>query len=486
MLTLKENSNLILRFLFNKIITRRTDDDPVFLSNPSESAPRQIAEDFKYHQIVNYEASKLSTLLCDAFAKASQTLASSKISDDDTVVYDETDSYILYRGKKYEDIAGLVRNNKSCAAQAVALNIRYTYLRLLTHGLANDYRKMGYSPDDPVVEAFASAFNHFFTRYHSAFPDLETCFGSRGSFFSGGDFMEELIMVNPPFDISVMTEAIGKVVACLETSSQKGRKQSFMLTIPAWMDVDVFTELEKNKYTEKYMIVPKEKTGFIDCMRGIIIQPCNIINVTMSSKIDLKPAINEKSSIPVRFRPKKKITVAVVGPSNVDTDDVKMVWESMAKAVETTLAEWNLEKRHVILVSGGCSWADHVAVRLYLEGGWGGLTLYLPCGFDGKFEDTGKSHWAQNPGKVLNKYHADFSASLGIDSLGDLTRAVENGAVVGVGKGFHERNSLVARSVYLVAFSFGEIKGGTLDTYSKHTGSKAHHIVNSSAVCRKT
>jgi len=484
LLGFKENSNLMLRFLFNKIITSSPEDDPVFPTNRSILAEQQVEQDFKYHKITNCEPSTLSTLIDEGFTRTKKMLDTSIIPEDQTIHYDEKNNSLLYKGKTYSDIAGLAKRFPLYYAQAIALNIRYTYLRLLTHGLANNYSKMGYKSNDPIVEGFASSFNHYFDIYYSAFPDLEICFGSRGSFFNCEQFAEDMIMVNPPFDLSICIEAIRKIITCLDIASTQGKKQSFILTLPAWIDVVEFTSLETNKYIAKYEIIPKNKTNFIDHMQGLEIQPCSIIQITLNSIIS---SIQKIPTIPRRFRPVSikivpiiKYTVSIIGLSHI-TESSKTTIEVYGKMINDCFVQiknnWNLNSTNVTLVSGGCSFSDHIAVLLYLTGKFKGLTLYLPCKFDGKFLDTGQFHWSQNPGRVLNKYHADFSREMGFDSLGDLTKAIEIGAKIEVKNGFHARNSFVAKSDYVIAFSEGEIIGGTLDTFNKAKDSIKSHLI---------
>lgn len=56
---------------------------------------------------------------------------------------------------------------------------------------------------------------------------------------------------------------------------------------------------------------------------------------------------------------------------------------------------------NILLVSGGSAWCDHIAVQLYLDGGFGGLELFLPTNFDlnqRKYIDS-------REGKILNYLH---------------------------------------------------------------------------------
>lgn len=116
--------------------------------------------------------------------------------------------------------------------------------------------------------------------------------------------------------------------------------------------------------------------------------------------------------------------------------------------------------KDAILVSGGAAWSDHIAVRLFLRDACRGLELHLPSEWkQGKF---------QEPAKTANYYHYAFSKAIGQNSLHEIQQAINKGAVVHCHNGYHERNSFVAKEAnVLVAFTWGPISGGTLDTWKK-------------------
>ena len=65
-------------------------------------------------------------------------------------------------------------------------------------------------------------------------------------------------------------------------------------------------------------------------------------------------------------------TVAIIGSAGRNEDGAKMnatVFDAMtAAALRTITDHWHLSPQNVRLVSGGAAWADHVAVRLFLDG----------------------------------------------------------------------------------------------------------------------
>ena len=113
----------------------------------------------------------------------------------------------------------------------------------------------------------------------------------------------------------------------------------------------------------------------------------------------------------------------------------------------------------------------------------GELTLHLPTrlcteGEAPQFYDNGLKDWKNNPGCTANKLHQEFSKKLHEDTLQHLTLADTVGANLLVHSGFHDRNSHVATSDYLLAFTWGSgdvpMEGGTMDTWKKCRGRKYH------------
>ncbi len=133
------------------------------------------------------------------------------------------------------------------------------------------------------------------------------------------------------------------------------------------------------------------------------------------------------------------------------------------------------------LVSGGAAWADHLAVTLWLEGGFRSLHLYLPTTLEalpwgGRWMFDAASY----EGEISNYYHRKFSAHLRRDTLkelGELTGQV--GVVLEVVHGFKQRNSRVAQVDTVIALTWGKGEvpkdGGTKDTWDKaHAATRIH------------
>jgi phosphorylated CTD-interacting factor 1 len=84
-------------------------------------------------------------------------------------------------------------------------------------------------------ECFASPFNHNAGTYWSAFPDTDRFFGSKGSFFTHVDDLEEQggsFYANPPFVEDVMLLMQGQMQKMLAWTAPV----SFVVVIPHWMD----------------------------------------------------------------------------------------------------------------------------------------------------------------------------------------------------------------------------------------------------------
>ena len=131
---------------------------------------------------------------------------------------------------------------------------------------------------------------------------------------------------------------------------------------------------------------------------------------------------------------------------------------------------------HHLLMCYSSTRTDHLAVQLFILEDVGSLTLHLPCPWNGsKYLESKCKH---SSGAISNKYHEMFSKVIKEDSLKQINDAIQLGATVHVHNGFLQRNSFVAQSEYLVAFTWGEgdipKEGGTLDTWTKCKGRKVH------------
>ena len=166
------------------------------------------------------------------------------------------------------------------------------------------------------------------------------------------------------------------------------------------------------------------------------------------------------------------IKVAIIGTAGRGANLAKLtpqIFEKMLKCLITIIeADLGLEWKSIQLVSGGAAWADHLAVILYNRQICQNLLLYLPTEFkDGAYLMNNQI------GKTANFYHSQFSKKMGYNTLGDIDTAINNGCVIdSTNIGFKNRNTKIAKSDYIIAFTFEESQptgGGTLDTWNKAT-----------------
>jgi hypothetical protein len=273
----KEFNHLLLRYILNKIITKTDEDDPIFIYNKSEIVRKQLDKDNKYSGL-NYDLDDLINFIDNELKKAYDILKNTELKKDSEVKI--VDNKLEYKGIMYNDISKLGENNPKYIRYAVALNIRYTYIHLETHGLAREYDLMGFDRDS-ACEGFASAFNHYFNTFCSAFPDLERPYGSIGSFFSQtiDSWNKYIVFVNPPFDETLMNMVFDKVRGFLEEGDKRRLKNPedttdkllesdhhYILTVPNWIDWEGFNKFKNDIHVYMTAIYIKGELPFINYM----------------------------------------------------------------------------------------------------------------------------------------------------------------------------------------------------------------------------
>ena len=131
------------------------------------------------------------------------------------------------------------------------------------------------------------------------------------------------------------------------------------------------------------------------------------------------------------FPPTARIVknVAVVGASEFPAGANAAAMDAIVDALYRHLVE-RISRRtaaEVHLVALGQPWIAHAAVRLLLARRVQGLTLALPCEWDyrrGCFDDRPTDDQSAQMAAYLNRVHADFSAAVGADTLGEIHRAL--------------------------------------------------------------
>jgi hypothetical protein len=193
---------------------------------------------------------------------------------------------------------------------------------------------------------------------------------------------------------------------------------------------------------------------------------------------------------------KEMVRVAVVGTAGRGDDLKRMtsdLYDRMVmEAGRILLDEWKLDPSKIILVSGGSSWSDHVAIDLFLHDKRfydSKMHLYFPCPFDvGKSQYHMESNHFLDCGNRLNWLHNQFSkkrnsakSSLAKSSLHDISEALQNAKCNStVHKGFFYRNLEVGKCDYLLAFTWSQTDkpadGGTAHTWKNSNAKTKHHI----------
>ena len=151
------------------------------------------------------------------------------------------------------------------------------------------------------------------------------------------------------------------------------------------------------------------------------------------------------------------VTVAIVGPSGRDPCNAythgtfRAMMDMAAKTIDGKVG---LPRRDVVLVSGGSAWSDHVAVSLYLDAvqsmsPFAGLRLYLPCAIDVK---SNAFTPLDRCGRILNKLHAQFGRTCGMNTVGEIVMALRTGATATVSHGFLACDVRILESHFLLTF----------------------------------
>lgn len=172
------------------------------------------------------------------------------------------------------------------------------------------------------------------------------------------------------------------------------------------------------------------------------------------------------------------MTIAIIGTAGRDKSKpmTAQLWDAMCDDARARVPQG------ATLVSGGAAWADHLAVRLFLDGHAGGLILHLPSTFAHCRAFAGGRGSA---GSAANYYHGLFKVATGVDGIPEICDAVWRGAQyttqapdIGMGA-FMIRNMEVAKMAdTLIAYTWGEraapADGGTAHTWRICKGSKTH------------
>jgi hypothetical protein len=90
-------------------------------------------------------------------------------------------------------------------------------------------------------ECFASALNHYYDYYCSAFYDIEQYFGSFGSFMAL-QIKKGYYMANPPYDYNLLIKMYDKVKSALSSDDPV----VFIMSIPKWKDFNLEKQIDQD------------------------------------------------------------------------------------------------------------------------------------------------------------------------------------------------------------------------------------------------
>lgn len=176
--------------------------------------------------------------------------------------------------------------------------------------------------------------------------------------------------------------------------------------------------------------------------------------------------------------------VAIIGTAGRDRNRImtRATWDWMVSSAMNCIPAGS----HV--VSGGAAWADHVAVRLFMDGHASALTLHLPS----HMNDSGFIGPYQSAGSAANYYHERFSRAIGENTIQQLLECITHDACTGSAQqpapgysAMFTRNKLVVNELDtehdgMVAFTFGQgnepADGGTNHTWGLFRGHDKLHL----------
>jgi len=114
-----------------------------------------------------------------------------------------------------------------------------------------------------ALECFASPLNTYFGRYCSAFPDVDSPFGSQGSFWNfrptSGSFQ-----ANPPFVPCIMASMADQLEALLAHAESVSAPLSFAVFIPGWKECRAWSQLFASSFLKEHILVAAADHGYCD------------------------------------------------------------------------------------------------------------------------------------------------------------------------------------------------------------------------------
>lgn len=118
-----------------------------------------------------------------------------------------------------------------------------------------------------VGECFASPFNCWYDLYCSAFKDVDTYFGSRGSFFTT-DLPDGMYECNPPFVEEVILMMVDRMKMTMTNKRStcddvSNRAIGYVVFIPNWEDCEGLQRLRDSKYCVHDVLLPAKQHKYV-------------------------------------------------------------------------------------------------------------------------------------------------------------------------------------------------------------------------------
>jgi len=299
----KEIKHLLLRYILNRNIFNTEHNnigDALFiiLKKNNEIADKQLKDDFIYFKITDINLqNNIYKIIIDGikfaadFFKKNKYLLNNTVDSKINII--NKNNYILFEYTSYSlnninDNYISIYNNKISIPYYSHIDFhkydikyifcvlfRYKYIFIDTHSSALDYSN---SDKNNFIECFSTPFNRHHTLYCSAFPDIEQKLGSLGNFFSIKKFPIKNLLINPPYDNTIMYYAIKHTLQIMQNA-----KYNVILTLPDWKDAEYYNLLYNSPFFIKVIKFKQNELKFTNIFTGKNYSPCDNIQVYLSS-----------------------------------------------------------------------------------------------------------------------------------------------------------------------------------------------------------
>lgn len=301
-LNIKEIKHMLLRYILNRnIFTSKNNNigDALFiiLKNDNYVADKQLKEDFEYFKINNMNLlHDVQQIIVNGIKYSSDYLKKiniTKINNDNgfNIFKKNNIQYFTYESNSLANIFDdyvTIKNDKIIIPYYSHINykeydisyvfctiFRYKYIFIDAHSSALDYSAYD---KDASIECFSTPFNRHHSYFCSAFPDLETDLGSIGNFFNIDTFPVNNLLINPPYDATIMYYTIIHALDIL-----KKNKYNMIFTLPDWPDLEYYNLLYNSKYFKKVIRFKKGELQFTNFFTGKTYSPCPNVQIYLSN-----------------------------------------------------------------------------------------------------------------------------------------------------------------------------------------------------------